>query len=81
MTPRERVIDNSSAMPVSSQDVIEEVKLRIAQLAGGGGYVLAPSNHLQADVPAENVITLFDAARAYGRYPIDITKPYNTSQE
>lgn len=48
MTPRERVIDNSSAMPVSSQDVIEEVKLRIAQLAGGGGYVLAPSNHLQS---------------------------------
>ena len=28
-------------------------------LALGGGYLLAPSNHLQADVPAENVVTLF----------------------
>lgn len=33
MTRRERVIDISSATPGSSQDVIEEVKLRIAQLA------------------------------------------------
>ena len=28
----------------------------------GGGYILAPSNHLQADVPAENVVTLFETA-------------------
>jgi uroporphyrinogen decarboxylase len=50
-------------MTASREDVIEEVKLRIAQLAPGGGYILAPSNHLQADVPPENVVTLFDTAR------------------
>jgi uroporphyrinogen decarboxylase len=58
------------AMPGTQQDVIDEVKLRISQLAPGGGYILAPANHLQPDVPPENVITLFEAAREYGQYPI-----------
>lgn len=63
-------IDISHAMPGTQEDVIDEVKTRINQLARGGGYILAPSNHLQADVPAENVITLFKAARQYGKYPL-----------
>ena len=58
-------IDISRTMPGSRQDVIDEVKLRITQLAPGGGYILAPSNHLQADVPPENVVTLFETAREF----------------
>ena len=65
-------IDISHAMPGTREDVIAETKLRIAQLATGGGYILAPSNHLQADVPAENVVTLFEAARAFGNYPLPV---------
>jgi uroporphyrinogen decarboxylase len=61
-------IDISHAMPGSRDDVIAETRLRISQLAAGGGYILAPSNHLQADVPAENVVTLFETARELGRY-------------
>lgn len=67
-------IDISHAMPSSREDVIAETQRRIAQLAPGGGYILAPSNHLQADVPAENVVTLFETARQYGKYPIQITE-------
>ncbi|NPV68349.1 MAG: hypothetical protein HPY64_14500 [Anaerolineae bacterium] len=63
-------IDISHAMRGSRDDVIAEVRQRIAALAPGGGYILAPANHLQADVPAENVVTLFEAARRYGVYPI-----------
>ena len=63
-------IDISHAMPGTKQQVIDEVQLRIGQLAHGGGYILAPSNHLQADVPAENVVGLFEAARQYGNYPL-----------
>lgn len=63
-------IDISHAMPGTRAEVIAETKLRISQLAPGGGYILAPSNHLQADVPAENVLTLFDTAREFGEYPI-----------
>ena len=68
-------IDISRAMPGNKQDVIEETKLRISQLAGEGGYILAPSNHLQADVPPENVVTLFETAKQYGRYPLSL-HPY-----
>lgn len=63
-------IDISHAMPGRQEDVIADVKRRIAQLAAGGGYILAPSNHLQADVPVENVVTLFRSAHEFGRYPI-----------
>lgn len=63
-------IDISHAMPASKERVVAEAKLRIRQLAGGGGYILAPSNHLQADVPAENVVALFQAAKEFGRYPL-----------
>ena len=63
-------IDIVHALPGSPQDVIDEVKLRITQLGPGGGYILAPANHIQADVPYENVIALFEAARKYGQYPL-----------
>lgn len=63
-------IDISHAMTETPDDVIAETKLRIAQFAQGGGYILAPSNHLQADVPTSNVVTLFETARRFGRYPI-----------
>lgn len=67
-------IDISHAMPGERKDVIAEAKRRIAQLAPGGGYILAPSNHLQADVPPENVITLFETARQFGKYPIQVAE-------
>jgi uroporphyrinogen decarboxylase len=65
-------IDISHAMPGTPEEVITETKLRLSQLASGGGYILPPSNHLQADVSAENVVTLFETAREFGRYPIKI---------
>ena len=68
-------IDISHAMPGTREDVIAETKLRISQLASSGGYILAPSNHLQADVPPENVVTLFETARECGRYPIQFFVP------
>lgn len=65
-------IDIKQALPGSSEDVIAEVKRRIKQLAPGGGYIIAPTNHVQLDVSPENVIALYKAAHEYGRYPIDI---------
>lgn len=66
-------IDISRAMPGSRQDVRSETRQRIAQLAPGGGYILAPSNHLQADVPEENVVELFHSAYEFGQYPLVIS--------
>lgn len=47
--------------------VAEEVKQRIDVLAPNGGYVLASCNHM-IDVKPENIITMFETAREYGRY-------------
>ena len=64
-------IDIVQAMPGSRQEVVAEVRRRLQQLAPGGGYVLAPANHLQPDVPPENVIALYQAAREFGTYPVE----------
>lgn len=65
-------VDISHAMPGDREAVIADVQRCLQQLAPGGGYILAPSNHLQADVPAENVVTLYEAAHRLGTYPISV---------
>ncbi|MCL2112022.1 MAG: hypothetical protein FWH32_07245 [Clostridiales bacterium] len=61
-------IDIQGAMRGSVEDVKNEVKLRIDQMGGGGGYIVSPNNHLLPDIPAENVICLYRYAKEYGRY-------------
>jgi uroporphyrinogen decarboxylase len=34
----------------------------------GGGYCFAPTHALQDNSPTENVVAMYEAARAYGRY-------------
>lgn len=63
-------IDTNGALHGDEQQVADEVKNRIHLLAKGGGYVIAPSDHLQSDIQASNVIALFKYAREFGRYPI-----------
>ncbi len=65
-------IDIKQALPGTVDEVVAEARLRISQLAPGGGYILAPANHVQPDVAPENLIALFEAARKYGQYPIRV---------
>ncbi len=46
------------------EEVAREVRESLRIFAPGGGYVLASVHNIQAGVPPENVIALFDAARA-----------------
>ncbi|CAA7600914.1 Uroporphyrinogen decarboxylase [Acididesulfobacillus acetoxydans] len=46
----------------------QEVVLRIEQLASGGGYLFAPSNHIQPDLPTRSVVALFALAKKHGVY-------------
>jgi uroporphyrinogen decarboxylase len=48
--------------------VRREVKLRIDQLAPGGGYLLGPSQVITRDIPLENLVAMFDTALEYGLY-------------
>lgn len=61
-------IDIRRALQGTEDEVVAEVRRRIEELAPGGGYILAPANHLQSDVPPRNLFRLFDAARALGSY-------------
>lgn len=36
----------------------------------GGGYMLGAAHCLQDDVSPENIITMFSAAKKYGKYPL-----------
>jgi uroporphyrinogen decarboxylase len=65
-------IDLQKALPGTKEDTLREVKRCIKSLAPGGGYLLAPANHIQNDVPPENVLTLYESARKFGNYPIQL---------
>ena len=63
--------DATKVLPFGTpRDVKEEVKRRIHDLAPGGGFVFAPIHNIQADVPPENVVALFEAAHEYGQYTV-----------
>jgi uroporphyrinogen decarboxylase len=53
------------ALGGSKEGVLNEVARVNKSLAPGGGYIFAPSNHLQADIPPENVALLFKAAQEF----------------
>jgi uroporphyrinogen decarboxylase len=62
-------IDTQYVMPFGSpEEVAEEVKRRIDDLAPGGGFVFATVHNIQAFVPPENIVTAFETALEYGKY-------------
>ncbi len=66
-------IDTQRVLPRgTSEEVKAEVKRRIKDFAPGGGYILCAVHNIQPDVPVENIIAMYEAAREYGRYPISI---------
>ncbi len=64
-------IDTQDVLPFGSPArVRDEVRRRIADLGPDGGYVLASGHNIQAEVPPENVVAMFEAAAEFGRYPL-----------
>jgi uroporphyrinogen decarboxylase len=61
--------DSQSVLPTGTPaQVREEVRRRIGDLAPGGGFVFAPVHAIQAEVPPENVVALYEAALEFGKY-------------
>jgi uroporphyrinogen-III decarboxylase len=50
------------------EEVREHVRERIGIFSPGGGYVFNQVHNIQANVPPENVLAMFDAAYVYGSY-------------
>ena len=66
-------VDTQKVMPFGSpDDVEEEVKKRISDMAPGGGYVLTAVHNIQVGVCPENICRMYEAALRYGKYPISI---------
>lgn len=59
-------IDTQHVLPHGSVAEVEaEVEQRIEELGRGGGYVLGAVHNLQPDVPTENILAMYQHARAY----------------
>jgi uroporphyrinogen decarboxylase len=64
-------IDVQWTLPLGSpEDVRNEVKERIAEMAPGGGYIVASAHRVQPDIPFENLMAMYEATKEFGKYPI-----------
>lgn len=62
-------LDCQQTLPFGTpQDVKREVRTHVETFKSGGGYVFAPVHNIQAGVPPENVVAMFDAALAAAAY-------------
>jgi len=52
------------------EEVAKEVEEHVRVFAPGGGYVFASVHNIQANVPPENIVAMYDTALRVGRYPI-----------
>ena len=65
--------DTQGVLPYGTpQEVREEVKRRIRDLAPSGGFVFTQVHNIQAGTPPENIVAMFEAANEYGTYPISV---------
>lgn len=64
-------IETQTTLPFGTPEQVRaEVRERIEIFGPGGGFVFNPIHNIQGDVPLENVMAMFDAAREYGEYPL-----------
>lgn len=60
-------IDTHRVLPTGTPaEVREEVKRRIDDLSGNGGYVLCAVHNIQPEVPPENIVAMYEAALEFG---------------
>ena len=66
-------IRNQSTLPHGSPaEVRADVTRKMKHLAPGGGYIVSGGHNIQADVPPENILALYDTAFELGHYPIKL---------
>ncbi|MBN1912584.1 MAG: hypothetical protein JW818_22880 [Pirellulales bacterium] len=62
-------IDAQHVLPVATPEVVREhVRRHLELLKPGGGYVFNNVHNIQAGVPPENVVAMYDAAYEFGVY-------------
>ncbi len=62
-------VDTQGVLPNGTpQEVKDDVRRNIDALSPGGGYVFNTIHNIQADVPPENIIAMWEALQEYGVY-------------
>ncbi len=62
-------VSGQTVMPFgTTADVVAESKRIISALGPGGGYIFGNCHNIQNDVPADNLISLFDSGYEFGKY-------------
>jgi uroporphyrinogen decarboxylase len=61
--------DTQKVLPFGNPEQVRmEVRKRIDDLAPGGGFVFNQVHNIQADVPSENIMAMYEAVMEYGKY-------------
>ncbi len=58
-------LDTKGALRGSKEDVRREVERVVDGLGRGASYIMAPTNHVQPDIPPENLVEAYDYVRKY----------------
>jgi uroporphyrinogen decarboxylase len=62
-------VDTQHVLPHGTpQQVRDEVRRRVEDLAPGGGFVFSTVHNVQADVPPENYMAMWEALQEHGAY-------------
>lgn len=66
----------ANTLVYGTKEEIEDETRRVIEIAApGGGFVLSSSNTIHSQLPAKNYLTMREAARKYGKYPIMVREP------
>ena len=64
-------IDTQHVLPFGTPDEVRAmVKDRMHIFGAGGGFIFNTIHNVQAGVPVENILAMYEAVRDYGAYPL-----------
>jgi uroporphyrinogen decarboxylase len=73
-------VDIQDLLPRGTVDQVRTATRELIRVLGpGGGFIVAPSHQFQPDVPAANIVAMYDTARADGTYPLPAPAAVGTS--
>jgi uroporphyrinogen decarboxylase len=62
-------VDTQRVLPHGTRaEIRDEVRRRIDDLAPGGGFIFNTVHNIQADVPPENILTMWETLQEFGGY-------------
>ena len=64
-------VDTQKTLPFGTpEEVRREVRERLKTFGTGGGFVFNTTHNVQARIPVENVLAMYETLRDFGKYPL-----------